>query len=129
MTRTRPFHDRLLTASETSMPPRSHVLLEANYRQLLADPPNVAILPWGATEAHNWHLPHGTDVIEATSFAEAAAEIASGKGARPIVLPTIPFGNNGKHVLALCGNFKTACRPRDSIAATVSGRCALSTKK
>ena len=76
------------------MPPRPHVLLEANYRQLLDDPPNVAILPWGATEAHNWHLPHGTDVIEATSFAETAAEIAIEKGARPIVLPTIPFGNN-----------------------------------
>ena len=76
------------------MPPRPHILLEANYRQLLNDPPNVAILPWGATEAHNWHLPHGTDVIEATSFAEAAAEIAIEKGARPIVLPTIPFGNN-----------------------------------
>ena len=86
--------ERLLTASENSMSPRPHVLLEANYRQLIDDPPNVAILPWGATEAHNGHLPHGTDVIEATSFAEAAAEIASDGGARPIVLPTIPFGNN-----------------------------------
>ncbi|MBC8289819.1 MAG: creatininase family protein [Planctomycetes bacterium] len=76
------------------MPPRPHVLLEANYRQLLDDPPNVAILPWGATEAHNYHLPHGTDVIEATTLAEAAAAIARDQGARPIVLPTIPFGNN-----------------------------------
>lgn len=56
--------------------------------------PNVAVLPWGATEAHNLHLPHGTDVIEATAVAERAAEIAHATGARVVVLPTIPFGNN-----------------------------------
>lgn len=76
------------------MPPRPYVLFEANYRQLLDDPPNVAILPWGATEAHNFHLPHGTDVIEASSLAEESARIAVDRGAKPIVLPAIPFGNN-----------------------------------
>jgi len=76
------------------MPPRPYVLLEANYRQLLDDPPNVAVLPWGATEAHNYHLPHGTDVIEATGLAEEAARIAFSQGAKPVVLPAIPFGNN-----------------------------------
>lgn len=73
---------------------RPFVLLEANYRQLLDDKPNVAILPWGASEAHNYHLPHGTDVIEATEVAVRAAAIARERGAKPIVLPTIPFGNN-----------------------------------
>ena len=76
------------------MPPRPFVLLEANYRQLLDERPNVAVLPWGATEAHNYHLPHGTDVIEATGFAEEAARIAFSQGAKPVVLPAIPFGNN-----------------------------------
>jgi creatinine amidohydrolase len=76
--------------------PRAHVLYEANYRQLLDRRPNLAILPWGATEAHNYHLPHGTDVIEAAAFAERAAGIAAERGARPIVLPTIPFGNNAQ---------------------------------
>lgn len=76
------------------MPPRPYILLEANYRQLLDDPPNVAILPWGATEAHNYHLPHGTDVIEASWLAEESARIAVDRGAKPIVLPAIPFGNN-----------------------------------
>jgi creatinine amidohydrolase len=75
-------------------PPRPFVLLEANYRQLLDDRPNVAILPWGATEAHNYHLPHGTDVVEATTIAVRAAELARQRGAKPIVLPTIPFGND-----------------------------------
>jgi creatinine amidohydrolase len=76
------------------MPPRPYLLLEANHRQLTASPPQVAILPWGATEAHNRHLPYGTDVIEATRIAERSAELACERGARIAVLPTIPFGNN-----------------------------------
>src|SRR5215212_35449 len=74
--------------------PRPFVLAEANYRQLLDNKPNVAVLPWGATEAHNLHLPHGTDIIEATEVAVRAAAIAHERGAKPIVLPAIPFGNN-----------------------------------
>ena len=76
--------------------PRAHVLSEANYRQLLDTRPNVAVLPWGATEAHNMHLPHGTDVIEAAGIAERAADLAAARGGRPIVLPAIPFGNNAQ---------------------------------
>jgi len=76
--------------------PRRHLLHEANYRQLLDWRPNVAVLPWGATEAHNYHLPHGTDVIEAVAVAERAAELAAAQAARPIVLPPIPFGNNAQ---------------------------------
>lgn len=76
------------------MPPRPFMLAEATYRQLLDSRPNVAVLPWGATEAHNYHLPHGTDVMEAASLAERAAAIAHDAGARPVVLPVIPFGNN-----------------------------------
>ncbi len=77
-----------------SSAPRPFVLLEANYRQLLEDRPNVAVLPWGATEAHGYHLPHGTDVIEATHMAIRSAEMARLRGAKPIVMPTIPFGND-----------------------------------
>src|SRR5207247_9724968 len=73
---------------------RPFVLYEATYRQLCEYRPNVAILPWGATEAHGYHLPHGTDVIEATTFAERSAQIAHERGGRPIVLPAIPFGND-----------------------------------
>lgn len=76
------------------MPARPYVLHEATYSQAKAHAPKVAILPWGATEAHNRHLPHGTDVIEATALAERAAQLADEAGAKVIVLPTIPFGNN-----------------------------------
>lgn len=80
------------------MPPRPYILHEATYRQLLDAPPNVAVLPWGATEAHNYHLPHGTDVIEASCLAQRAAELAVARGAKPIVLPTIPFGNDSQQL-------------------------------
>src|SRR3954470_115767 len=80
------------------MPPRPFVLHEANYRQLLDHRPRVAVLPWGATEAHNYHLPHGTDVVEATALAERAAGLAHERGAKLVVLPTIPFGNNAQQL-------------------------------
>jgi creatinine amidohydrolase len=73
---------------------RPFILHEANLKLLREYRPNVAVLPWGATEAHNLHLPHGTDVIEATALAERAGQIAHEAGAKALVLPTIPFGNN-----------------------------------
>jgi creatinine amidohydrolase len=84
------------------MPPRPYFLLEANHRQLTAAPPRIAVLPWGATEAHNWHLPYGTDVIEATCIAERAADLAHERGASVAVLPTIPFGNNEQQLDQAC---------------------------
>lgn len=80
------------------MTARPYILHEANYRQLLDYKPNVAVLPWGATEAHNYHLPHGTDVVQASEFAAEAAKVAYEQGAKPIVLPAIPFGNNGQQL-------------------------------
>ena len=71
---------------------RPYVLHEANYRQLLELKPNLAVLPWGAIEAHNYHLPHGTDVIEATALGEAAIAQANARGARGVLLPCVPFG-------------------------------------
>jgi creatinine amidohydrolase len=65
---------------------------------LLDRRPTVAVLPWGATEAHNFHLPHGTDTIEASSLAEAAAALADGAGAAALVLPAVPFGNNAQQL-------------------------------
>jgi creatinine amidohydrolase len=91
------------------MPPRPYLLMEANHRQLSESPPQVAVLPWGATEAHNFHLPYGTDVIEATRLAEGAAERAYQRGARVAVLPTIPFGNNEQQLDQACTiSFTTA---------------------
>lgn len=51
-------------------------------------------MPWGATEAHNYHLPYATDNILAEHISAEAARIAWEKGVKLIVLPTIPFGVN-----------------------------------
>ena len=48
----------------------------------------------GSTEAHNYHLPYGTDIIEADFLAAEAARLAYEHNTRLIVLPTIPFGVN-----------------------------------
>lgn len=82
--------------------PRPYILAEANYRQQLDYRPNVAVLPWGATEAHNYHLPHGTDNYTALRFAEEAARLAYEAGGRPVVLPGIPFGNNAQQLDQVC---------------------------
>lgn len=57
-------------------------------------PAGLAVLPWGATEAHNLHLPYSTDVIETERIAAEAAGKAWERGAKVIVLPAIPFGVN-----------------------------------
>ena len=65
----------------------------------------AAVLPWGATEAHNFHLPYGTDTIEVGRIAAGAARRAWERGARVVVLPTVPFGvNTGQLDIPLCLN-------------------------
>lgn len=73
---------------------RPYILAETNWKEVKGSAYDLAILPWGATEAHNYHLPYATDVIEADHIASASAKIAWENGAKVIVLPTIPFGVN-----------------------------------
>jgi creatinine amidohydrolase len=71
---------------------RPYVLAETNWKAVRAAPFEVAVLPWGATEAHNYHLPYGTDTIQCDALAAESARIAWEGGARVVVLPTVPFG-------------------------------------
>lgn len=73
---------------------RPFILAENTWTEVKKTDYELAVLPWGATEAHNYHLPYGTDVIEADHIAAESARIAWDKGAKVIVLPTIPFGVN-----------------------------------
>ncbi|WP_371930981.1 creatininase family protein [Lewinella sp. JB7] len=73
---------------------RPYLLAETNWKHLTDATVDLAILPWGATEAHNYHLPYGTDNIEADGIATEAARLAWERGAKIMVLPTIPFGIN-----------------------------------
>jgi len=83
---------------------RPYILEETNWKQLKNNNYEVAVLPWGATEPHNYHLPYGTDSIETTRIAADAARKAWEKGAKIMVLPTIPLGvqNIGQIELPFC---------------------------
>jgi creatinine amidohydrolase len=74
--------------------PRPYILAENTWKTVKDSKYDVAILPWGACEAHNYHLPYGTDIIEAEAVAADAGRVAWESGARVIVLPVIPFGVN-----------------------------------
>jgi len=73
---------------------RPYILAETNWNYVKDAVINLAILPWGATEAHNYHLPYGTDTLEADLIAAASAKIAWEAGSKIIVLPSVPFGVN-----------------------------------
>ena len=70
------------------------ILSETNWKTIKNKKIDLAVLPWGATEAHNYHLPFSTDNIMVEKIASESAELAWNKGSRVIVLPTIPFGVN-----------------------------------
>jgi len=80
-------------------------LRETNWKEVKSQNYKLAVLPWGATEAHNYHLPYATDNIQCDYVAAKAAEIAWRAGAKIIVLPTVPFGvNTGQMDVPLCLN-------------------------
>jgi creatinine amidohydrolase len=58
----------------------------------------VAVLPFGATEPHNLHLPYGTDTFEIEAIGRSACERAYQAGANVLLLPTIPYGVNTNHL-------------------------------
>lgn len=67
-------------------------LSETNYGEVQKRRFEVAVLPLGATEPHNLHLPYGTDMYEADTVGEKICEAATERGARVLLLPTIPYG-------------------------------------
>ncbi len=74
--------------------PSPYILRENNWKSVQSQAYDIAVLPWGATEAHNYHLPFGTDTIETEYIARMAASKAWEKGTRVVVLPAIPYGVN-----------------------------------
>jgi creatinine amidohydrolase len=106
---------------------------ERNYGELKAGPvPEVAVLPLGATEPHNLHLPYGTDTFEVDAIAARCCAVAHQAGARVLLLPTIPYGtetNQMKFPLAMNLNPSTVARMIgdlvDSLATHGVLRCVL----
>ena len=84
---------------------RPYILAENNWEDVKKTPYEVAVLPWGATEAHNYHLPYATDNYQCDFVAAESAKIAWEQGAKPVVFPTVPFGvNTGQLDVNLCLN-------------------------
>lgn len=67
-------------------------LAESNYSVIKEQEFEVAVLPFGATEPHNLHLPYSTDTLQATIIGQHVCKAAHEKGARVVLLPTIPYG-------------------------------------
>ncbi len=82
-----------------------YLLAQTTWKTVRDTSYQVAVLPWGATEAHNFHLPYATDNYESAYVAAESARKAWSEGARVIVLPGIPFGvNTGQLDIRLCVN-------------------------
>src|SRR5438128_9912974 len=87
------------------LPPRPYLLNELTWKTVRDTRYEVAVLPWGATEAHNFHLPYTTDNIETERIAALAAGYAWERGARVVVLPLMAFGvHTGQLDIPLCLN-------------------------
>lgn len=71
---------------------RPWILAETNYAHVRSAGYEVAVLPLGATEPHNLHLPYGTDTFEANAIGERICQAAHERGASVVLLPTIPYG-------------------------------------
>jgi creatinine amidohydrolase len=91
------------------MSTRPYILAESTWKTVDATPYDLAVLPWGATEAHNYHLPYATDNIQSDALAAESARLAWERGAKVVVLPCVPFGvNTGQLDIKLCLNMNPA---------------------
>ncbi|MDR2815602.1 MAG: creatininase family protein [Proteiniphilum sp.] len=80
-------------------------LMVENYGNVRTIEYEYAVLPWGATEPHNYHLPYMTDCYLAHDVAvDAVGKAWSKYGVRGMVLPPIPLGaqNPGQRQLPFC---------------------------
>ncbi|HEY3322729.1 MAG TPA: creatininase family protein [Planctomycetota bacterium] len=86
------------------------MLTDQNHEFVRSKTWEVAVLPCGATEPHNMHLPYGTDVLEIQTLGDKACEYAYRKGANVICLPTMPFGVN-TNTLGVPGGLACSVNP------------------
>jgi creatinine amidohydrolase len=75
----------------------------------------VAVLPFGATEPHNLHMPYGTDNFQVEIIGNRVCEHAYRAGAKVALLPTMPYGVNTNH-LKIPGALACSVRPTTLLA-------------
>lgn len=74
--------------------PRTGVLEELTWPTVKGKKWPVALMPWGATEPHNTHLPYGTDTLLGREVAARIAAECHDAGTHVMALPAMPFGVN-----------------------------------
>jgi creatinine amidohydrolase len=77
---------------------REWVLAEQNHAFIREHKWQVAVLPFGATEPHNLHMPYATDNFQLDVIGDRACEKAYRAGAKVLLLPTLPYGVNTNHL-------------------------------
>ena len=65
-----------------------------SHKQVRENSWDLVLLPFGATEPHNLHLPYGTDIFQVEEIGRRGCVKANEKGAKALLLPAIPFGVN-----------------------------------
>src|SRR6266446_6415305 len=78
--------------------PREWILAEQTHAFIRSRAWQAAVLPFGATEPHNLHMPYGTDNYQVEEIGRRACERAYQAGAKVLLLPTMPFGVNTNHL-------------------------------
>jgi creatinine amidohydrolase len=94
---------------------RPWVLAEQNHHDLRAEKWQAAVLPFGATEPHNLHMPYGTDNYQVEHLGEQACARTYRAGAKVLLLPTIPYGVNTNH-FQVPGALAMSVRPTTLLA-------------
>jgi creatinine amidohydrolase len=74
------------------------VLAEQTHGFIRAQRWQAAVLPFGATEPHNLHMPYGTDTFQVEVLGRRACQRAFEAGAWVALLPAVPFGVNTNHL-------------------------------
>jgi creatinine amidohydrolase len=80
------------------MSARPWVLAELTHDAVRSVKWEAAVLPFGATEAHNLHMPYGTDTYQVEAIVDRACQRATAAGAKVLRLPAMPFGVNTNHL-------------------------------
>ena len=70
------------------------ILMEMTIEEIRAFEPEVVVIGTGSVEPHGPVLPYGTDYYQADAVVRQGVILANKQGARALMYPTLPIGNN-----------------------------------
>jgi creatinine amidohydrolase len=86
------------------------VLAEQDHQWIASQKWEVAVLPFGATEPHNYHMPYATDNYQVDIVGRRICARAYERGAKVLLLPTVPFGVD-TNLLKIPGSLALSVNP------------------